>query len=368
MGFKLQKIEWQREWIYQLLEILFYILIWNILFFVLFSFNYLINPEIFEEGEKIFRFVDSSPLIVFCVVGLVAVFSWCFENKLIRQYIDRFSVLGIVVFNVLFILVIFLFVSSAIALVHYWPRPFSSIESIGFIAERFFFNNITLYFLLICVIISYILSMMKIVSEKVGDENFYEIISGYYKKPREVNRIFIFIDLISSTQYAEILGHNKYSHFIQECFKKIGHFERKFNASQYQFVGDEVVVSWPARKEKNYKRAVDFFFYFTEQLRAREEFFMKEFGIVPKFTASINSGQVMMAEVGDVKSEIAFHGDVLNTAARIQKHCKSFDASVLATRQFVNELKQVPNNYNIQKLGNVSLKGKKEEVEICSIL
>ena len=39
----------------------------------------------------------------------------------------------------------------------------------------------------------------------------------------------------------------------------------------------------------------------------------------------------MTTEIGDLKSEIVFHGDVLNTAARVQGLCNSLGYDLLLT-------------------------------------
>ena len=49
--------------------------------------------------------------------------------------------------------------------------------------------------------------------------------TGYYQKPKEESKIFMFLDLQSSSKIAELLGHEKYSDFIQDCFR--AHMLRK---------------------------------------------------------------------------------------------------------------------------------------------
>ena len=43
----------------------------------------------------------------------------------------------------------------------------------------------------------------------------------------------------------------------------------------------------------------------------------KKYRMVPEFKAGVNSGHVTVAEVGELKKEPAYQGDVLITAARI---------------------------------------------------
>ncbi len=149
-------------------------------------------------------------------------------------------------------------------------------------------------------------------------------------------------------------GHEKYSYFYSGLFaKKLTSPLLMTNGRVYQFVGDEVVVTWNASKLKNYKKAVDFFFLFKEELTGYYSYFNDKYGVIPVFSASLNVGKVMAAEVGEVKTEMAFHGDVLNTAARIQKQCKPYKKELLVTKPFANVIKNQPNGYHINYVDKV---------------
>ena len=54
----------------------------------------------------------------------------------------------------------------------------------------------------------------------------------------------MFMDLKSSTTVAEKLGHLKYSSFIRDSFMDINEVVPLYNAQVYQYVGDEIVLSW----------------------------------------------------------------------------------------------------------------------------
>lgn len=61
-------------------------------------------------------------------------------------------------------------------------------------------------------------SHINIISEmdkKFGSGNLRKMLTGEFFRPKEENRIFMFLDLRSSTSMAEILGHIKYSELIQ---------------------------------------------------------------------------------------------------------------------------------------------------------
>jgi adenylate cyclase len=78
------------------------------------------------------------------------------------------------------------------------------------------------------------------VSDKFGQGVLISFLLGKYYRPKEDDRIFMFMDLKSSTTSAEKLGHIKYSQFIQDCFFDITDVITKYDAKIYQYVGDEL--------------------------------------------------------------------------------------------------------------------------------
>ncbi|MDH3650787.1 MAG: hypothetical protein OEQ53_13970, partial [Saprospiraceae bacterium] len=82
------------------------------------------------------------------------------------------------------------------------------------------------------------------VSEKLGQGVLANFLLGKYHRPTEVDRIFMFLDLKSSTSYAEKLGHLRYSELIQDCFYDLTEVVAKHRAQIYQYVGDEAVLIW----------------------------------------------------------------------------------------------------------------------------
>ena len=74
----------------------------------------------------------------------------------------------------------------------------------------------------------------------------------------------------------------------------------------------------------------------------------------------------MVAEVGFVKKELAYHGDVINTSARIQAQCNTYNATLLPSEKLLRDINS--ENFSTSKsLGSVLLKGKKEEVKIHAV-
>ncbi len=79
-----------------------------------------------------------------------------------------------------------------------------------------------------------------------------------------------------------------------------------------------------------------------------------------------HGGTLMAAEVGFVKKELAYHGDVINTSARIQAECNKHNVTLLISEKLLNDL-QIDITSTSEFLGNILLKGKLKEVKIHTI-
>ncbi|MGV8094408.1 MAG: adenylate/guanylate cyclase domain-containing protein [Mangrovibacterium sp.] len=360
-----QNLRLQRRWVMG--KLVYNLAAWNILFRVFLFLNYLVYPEIATSGAKVFQLMYQNEWIITGMASMIAFITWVQEDIVFYKYLSKKSLGVLMALRIIYLALLLLIVFLIVSLYHYHTKLFINITEYILLIKWFFLNNAALYLFCVGILISLIINFFKAIHSKVGYEKFLRIISGYYRTPREEDRIFIFIDLISSTKYAELLGHRKYSTFLQACFRELGLLEIKYRAMQYQIIGDEIVLSWPASRKKNFRNAVDFYYEFTDHLNLKSDYFKKEFGVIPKFTASINSGKIMIAEVGTFKSEIAFHGDVLNTAARIQKQCKSYQKRLLVTKEFAEKFREVSFGYKTEWLALDHLTGKEYPVDIYSI-
>ena len=176
----------------------------------------------------------------------------------------------------------------------------------------------------------------------------------------------MFLDLKDSTTIAESLGHFKYSQFIQDCFYDLNDVVPKYDAEIYQYVGDEAVLTWNYKKGLANNNCVSLFFSFQQKLQSKSEYYQEKYGKIPEFKAGIHGGKLMVAEVGIVKKELAYHGDVINTSARIQAECNKYKVSMLISEALLKDLEN-KTNFSTKLLGNVLLKGKHDAVKIFTI-
>lgn len=223
-----------------------------------------------------------------------------------------------------------------------------------------------LVFLAYFTVVATFISFFRQINQKFGPGVLWEMLKGTYHKPQEKERIFMFIDLRSSTTIAEKLGHILYSHLIQDCFYDLTEVVLRHQARIYQYVGDEVILVWDLENGLQDHHCIQAFFDYQKILQENSARYLKKYGLVPEFKAGLHWGKVTVAEVGVIKKEIAFHGDVLNTTARIQGKCNEYRQELLISQAMKNKLGALP-NYKSLPLGEELLKGKTETVQIFGL-
>ena len=205
------------------------------------------------------------------------------------------------------------------------------------------------------------------VSDKFGPGNLWKIITGQYHSPKEENRIFMFLDLKSSTTIAERLGDHRYHEFLREVFSDLTTAIIRHKAEIYQYVGDEVILCWTINPSNPTSECLRCFFEIKQTLEKRIPYYKKEYENIPQFKAGAHYGNVVVGEVGDLKREITYSGDVLNTTARIQGQCNALESPMLISDKLRKYLLPDTEAWDIKSKGVIPLKGKENDLELYSV-
>lgn len=199
----------------------------------------------------------------------------------------------------------------------------------------------------------------------LGKGNLWNLIKGKFHHPQEEEQIFMFLDLKGSTTLAEKLGNVKYSELIQDCFYDLA-VVAKFGAKVYQYVGDEAVLTWDLEDGLKNNNCVKAFYAFKDRLKEKEDYYISKYNEVPTFKAGGNSGTITITEVGEIKREIAYHGDTINTAARLQGQCNKLGVDFMMSETLLNNLEK-DSSITSKFEGEVFLRGKFGQVNMFSI-
>ncbi len=204
------------------------------------------------------------------------------------------------------------------------------------------------------------------VNDKFGPGILWKFITGKYYHPREEKRIFMFLDLKSSTTIAEKMGNTRYFELLKEIYEDITEPILGSLGEIYQYVGDEVVISWPAEKGLRGKNCLSCFFKIERTIEEKKEYYLEKYGHIPSFKAGLHLGEATVGEIGVIKKDIVFSGDVLNTTSRIQGKCNQYNVNILISSTLL-ECLTLNETYKSIPIGAISLRGKAEKVVLNTI-
>ena len=213
------------------------------------------------------------------------------------------------------------------------------------------------FFVVLALTIQFLLQMNRMIGANV----LRYFVTGVYHRPRKEERIFLFLDLEGSTQLAERLGSATYfellRHFVDDLTEPILDAEGEI----YQYAGDEVVITWPHEQGVRAANCVRCFFAIRDAIAGRAARYERDFGVVPRFRAGLHGGTVTAGELGDLRQQIVFVGDILNTAARLEEYAKRTGRDLVISGALLERL-QLPAGVQSARCGDLELRGKEARV------
>jgi adenylate cyclase len=186
-------------------------------------------------------------------------------------------------------------------------------------------------------------------------------VAGVYHRPKAEERIFLFMDLAGSTQLAERLGSARYFELLRRIVDELSEPVLETDGEIYQYAGDEVVITWPMQAGLRGANCVRCFFLIREAVARNRDRYQREFEALPAFRGGLHGGRVTGGELGDLRRQIVFVGDILNTAARLEEYAKRTDFDLVASGAVLEHL-ALPAGIAATPCGELALRGKEASV------
>lgn len=282
-----------------------------------------------------------------------------FEKSL---YSDKHSFLGAMIFKtIIYSFIILLFLLFFIVIFEELLGQLSYQEAITkYVKDRLFEDFI------FSLGASLFLILFLEISSLLSSSFFLNYFTGRYHHPIQEDRIFMFVDVKSSTTLAEQLGDISYSKLLQDLFNDFTAAILASRAEVYQYVGDEIILTWKTKTGLKEKRCLYCFYLLKQCIKNREEYYLKNYNIIPQFKAGMHIGTAVTTWVGKVKKEIVYHGDLLNTTSRIQCKCNDFNHDFVVSEAIKEILpKDIAITYNYQD--EIFLRGKAKPMKLYTV-
>ena len=127
------------------------------------------------------------------------------------------------------------------------------------------------------------------------------------------------------------------------------------------------MVVWDVLEGVKYNNCIRLFYLVEEKINLAKSSYIKKYGFFPEFKAGIHYGKVIITQVGGTKQEIAYHGDTVNTTARIRSECNIVNEKLLISAELLSLMSHIDSDFYIESKGIVSLKGKDNVIGLFCI-
>lgn len=204
------------------------------------------------------------------------------------------------------------------------------------------------------------------ITNLIGARSLRNLLIGRYHSPVEENRFVLFVDIAGSTGMAESLGGVAIHRLLDRVFRTLTRSVVDYRGEVLNYVGDEIIVTWPERDGAIDCRPLRCFGAMRDELAATAGQLQREFGVVPRIRGSLHFGPVIVGEIGDVKRAIVFNGDVMNTAARLEELSRQVDGGFLASRAAMEQFSSAP-PFAVRDLGRLPIRGRVDGIDVVGI-
>ncbi|MCD6433691.1 MAG: adenylate/guanylate cyclase domain-containing protein [Sulfurimonas sp.] len=211
-------------------------------------------------------------------------------------------------------------------------------------------------------------SFSKKVSKQVM-EDLLEHLDSVNLTSKEVEATIYFSDIRGFTTISEKLKSPKrITEFLNYFMDVMVQSVEKNSGTIDKFIGDAIMAYWnaPLKVNGHADKAIKTALHQIHQRDFMNKTISKNFGFDVDYGIGINTGSVVVGEIGSKgRSDYTIIGDSVNLASRLEGLCKTYKVRLVVSEFTVAKLKD---NYVIQFLDIVRVKGKSEPVKIYEIL
>lgn len=347
--------------------VLWITLIWTLiaLFRLFETYSSIVNNED-QKYELILTDGIIGTLVISIPLGLVVGSSLVFIWERWLRKMAYFKALFFIILFYSFIFFIFYPLDYLWKFTNISDAPLDNIELKTVFADIFNLTLLSNY--IYWLVITLLTLLFLFIRDKFGPITFVNFLKGKYLRPKREERIFMFMDLKSSTTIAERLGEERYFNFLNDTFSTATPGILSTQGEIYQYVGDEIVISWLTKKGVNRANCINCYYKMIALLKDKSDYFDETYGTQPLFKAGLHFGHVITGEMGIVKREIVYSGDVLNTASRIQSLCNEMNTDLLVSNDLIQRIDLSVLHKKMKSIGEIILRGKQEKIELVTLV
>lgn len=214
--------------------------------------------------------------------------------------------------------------------------------------------------------VSAVISFVARVRELLGRDVFSSLLIGRYRKPIEEERVFLFVDLVGSTSFAEEFGDLRAQQFLGALFATFAQPVRRHWGAIDDYIGDAAIITWPMARGIKNGNCVRCVFAILDAIEADKDKWLKTFGRVPQLRAALHGGPIITAEIGVDHHKITYFGDTVNTTARLESLCRTLGAPVLISSDLARRI-DFTSDIKADYLGTHAVRGRGQSLGVMAL-
>ena len=152
-----------------------------------------------------------------CIGISIPLITTLYTNIIVRKYLLKTNLLILLTLNTIVHVVVIFAVAVFFVVIFYMKGDFNQIfNNLSFLYSRYFIIGVGFG-----LVLSLIFNFFYILNTLIGGRTLGKLFIGVYRKPIEVERVFMFLDIKSSTSIAEQIGHLKFLSLVNDFFYDI---------------------------------------------------------------------------------------------------------------------------------------------------
>ncbi|PZM17289.1 adenylate/guanylate cyclase domain-containing protein [Rhizobium tubonense] len=204
------------------------------------------------------------------------------------------------------------------------------------------------------------------VRELLGRDVFFSLLTSRYRNPVPEERVFLFIDLVGSTAFAEKYGDLRAQQYLGSLFGAYAEHVWQHRGAIDDYIGDAAIITWPLERGIKNGRCIRCVFDILADIEKNSEFWLQTYGQVPRVRAALHGGFIITAEIGVDHHKITYFGDTVNTTARLETLCKTLERPVLISADLANRL-MLPDDIVAEDLGEHAVRGRGQALGVVAL-
>ena len=169
----------------------------------------------------------------------------------------------------------------------------------------------------------------------------------------------LFSDIRSFTTISEGMSPPEIFKFLNDYLRRVGPQVREYDGFIDKYIGDAIMGLFPGKADDALNAAVAL----QREIRIFNRQLEKEGKPAIAAGAGIHTGELMLGTIGERgRMETTVIADAVNAAARLESATKSFDCSIVLSRETKDALER--DRFMLRRLGMLHVKGKSKELEV----